>query len=75
MPDIQDILILWIVRFGEDCVWDEAVAHNREDKFVGAWYTALSNAGLLKAYTAGDTGLRIRVVEQEETCSGKQAPK
>lgn len=75
---LQVLTDLWIVRIGEDCAWDEAVAHNREDKFVGEWYTALSNAGLLNAYHAEGgsfAGLRIRVVKQEETCSGKQAPK
>lgn len=72
---LQVLRDLWLVRFGEDCPWDTATAHYKQDKFVGEWYRALSNAGLLNAYTAGDTELRIRVVEQEETCSGKQAPK
>ena len=76
MPDIQNILILWIVRFGEDCAWDTATAQYKQDKFVGEWYTALSNAGLLNAYHAEGgsfAGLRIRVVEKEEPeCSTTQ---
>lgn len=74
---LQVLRDLWIVRCGEDCAWDEAVAHNKQDKFVGEWYTALSNAGLLNTYHAEGgsfAGLRIRVVEKEEPeCSGKQA--
>lgn len=75
---LQVLRDLWLVRFGEDCPWDTATAHYKQDKFVGEWYRALSNAGLLNAYLAEGgslAGLRIRVVEQEEICSGKQAPK
>jgi len=57
---------LWVVRCGEDCTWDTAVAHNREDKFVGEWYTQLANAGLLAVYNFGTSGLRIQVVPEKE---------
>lgn len=75
---LQVLRDLWVVRFGEDVAWQTATAHYKQDKFVGEWYRLLSNAGLLNAYHAEDeslAGLRIRVVEQEETCSGKQAQK
>lgn len=38
---------LWLVRFGEVCLWDDAVRANAADPTVDTMYTLLTQSGRL----------------------------
>lgn len=63
---LEVLLDLWVVLFGEDVLWDDAVAKYVENENIGPWYGRLTNAGLLDTQRVGNAR-RILVVKGGDT--------